>query len=172
MGASFGCSADELFSLLTTSESLKKWFGTVKIDEFVYEIEGNASGRIESCTNNSFLITWEHEGNVSYLNVEVGAETPERSTLNAGFSSNPQDISVEFSEKYGSGATGIGWDLSLWGLQRLTEGLDPRGFTAQEYAEFVSESAAAWADADRASGIEETVARQRAENSRNFYMGE
>ncbi|WP_080796662.1 hypothetical protein [Corynebacterium pacaense] len=172
MGASYEVPADELFLLLTTSENLAKWFGNVKIDEFVYEIEGNASGRIESCRDNSFLVTWENAGAISYLSVEVLADGQAASTLNAGFSTKPEDIPEEFRQKYGSGATGTGWDLSLWGLQRLTQGLDPRGFTEQEYADFVAASSTAWAEADISAGVAEREARARAENTRRFYMGE
>lgn len=169
--AKFPISAGKLFDYLTTSEHLAKWFGTVRIDEFTYDIEDNASGRIESCKDNSFLVTWEYEGTVSYLNVEVTQASEEESLFNAGFSEPVSDSSTDFAEKYGPGASGIGWDLSLWGLQRYISGVITKP-APEEYAAFITESAQAWGEADIVSGTAPETARNRAENSRLFYVGE
>lgn len=168
--AQFVVSPATLFDYLTSPAHLQKWFGTVSRDEFVYQIEGNASGRIESCKNNSFLITWEFNGTVSYLNVEITQLSTDTAQLAAGFSTNVADIKEDFAKKYGAGATGVGWDLSLWALQRYVSGATAEP-TPEDYSSFVTASAHAWAEADAESGIEADAARTQAENARLFYLG-
>lgn len=170
LSAEFPTSAHTLFGYLTEPDHLNKWFGKVQRDEFLYEIEGNAHGRIESCKDNSFLITWEVDGKVSFLNVEITRITDGSAQLSAGFSTDIEDIKQDFDQKYGSGATGVGWDLSLWALRRYISGMT--GEPAQEdYSAFVTDSATAWGVADEASGIDPDVTRTHAENTRRFYLG-
>lgn len=167
VSARFPVPADVLFAYLTQEKHLEQWFGKVTRDEFVYEIEDTASGRIESCTDHSFLITWEKGGDVAFLNVEV---TPDDdSLLAAGYSTRTEDLREDFADRYGSGATAVGWDLTLWALDRYIAGVTaepPR----EAYAEFVAHSARGWADADAAAGVAgdpETIA----DNTYRFYLG-
>ncbi|GAB3594208.1 hypothetical protein GCM10027580_14680 [Corynebacterium faecale] len=165
LGATFAVPADDLFRRLTDTEHLSRWFGTVTRDEFVFEIEGNAHGRIESCTENSFLITWEKDGDLSYLNVEI-TPTAEGSELAAGFSTADEGIDAVSRERYGW----LGWDLSLWALDRYISGVteDP---TRDSYEAFVISASDAWARADEASGVDTETANLRADNTRRFYLG-
>lgn len=169
LSTQFSLPATQLFDYLTTPEHLKNWFGKVDRDEFVYEIENNAHGRIESCKDDSFLITWEIDGTVSFLNVEVTQLSEGQSQLAAGFSTNAEDIDENFAQKYGPGATGVGWDLSLWALHRyISAGAEEPDRDA--YEAFVTASAHAWGAADEASGSDPETARNQAENTRRFYL--
>lgn len=165
LDATFAVPADTLFRHLTDAEHLSRWFGTVTRDEFLYQIEGIAHGRIESCTDNSFLITWEKDGDLSYLNVEI-TPAAEGSQLAAGFSTAVDDIDITSRERYGW----LGWDLSLWALNRYISGVTEEP-TREAYEAFVISAADAWARADEASGVETDTADLRAENTRRFYLG-
>lgn len=169
VSARFPVPAEVLFTYLTEEKHLEQWFGKVTRDEFLYEIEGTASGRIESCTDNSFLITWEKDGEVSFLNVEV---TPDGagSLLAAGYSTRTEDLREDFTNRYGSGATAVGWDLTLWALDRYIAGVTgepPR----DAYAEFVAHSARGWANADAAAGTIPGDPETIADNTYRFYLG-
>lgn len=165
LGATFPVPADMLFAYLTDVEHLSKWFGTVRRDDFLYEIEGTAHGRIESCTDNSFLITWEKDGEVSYLNVEI-TPTTQGSELAAGFSTAVDDIDEDSKYHYGW----LGWDLSLWALRRYISGVTEEP-TREDYAAFVNGAVDAWAQADGASGTDADTTAVRAGNTRRFYLG-
>ena len=166
----FRISAGTLFAYLTEVEHLARWFGTVKRDDFVYEIRDSAHGRIESCKDDSFLITWETDDKVSFLNVEITQMPDGTVQLAAGFSTNAADISEDFAEKFGPGATGIGWDLNHWALDRYIAG-DVEEPTTEAFEAFVAASSSAWAEADVAAGVDAETAGKRAENSRLFYLG-
>lgn len=170
LSAQYPLSAAQLFDYLTSPEHLKNWFGKVNRDEFIYEIENNAQGRIESCKDHSFLITWELDGVVSFLNVEITEISEGVAQLAAGFSTDAKDIKEHSDEKYGSGATGVGWDLSLLSLRRYVSGVAEEP-SQQEYAAFVADSAHAWGEADQASGVDPETTRKQSENTRRFYLG-
>lgn len=92
--------------------------------------------------------------------------TAEGSELAAGFSTADEGIDAVSRERYGW----LGWDLSLWALDRYISGVteDP---TRESYEAFVISASDAWARADEASGVDTETANLRADNTRRFYLG-
>ena len=81
-------------------------------------------------------------------------------------------------ETYGSGAVGVGWDLSLVGLaQHLASGgmQDPAEGMAWSMSEegkaFIRGCAEGWGAAEASGGEDPAKARARAEATAKFYTG-
>src|SRR5262249_41938734 len=81
--------------------------------------------------------------------------------------------------QFGPGAVGVGWDMTLMGLDRhLATGVanDPQQFMAwvgsPEGKDFVRRSSAAWGRASIAAGTEEAAATAAAQRTTAFYTGE
>jgi len=89
--------------------------------------------------------------------VHAGIETPERWA------------------EFGPGATGVGWDLALLGLNQYLGGelvADPADWEASpEIVEYSRRSAWAWADAHRAAGGPADEAEAAARNTAKFSTG-
>ena len=88
-------------------------------------------------------------------------------------------IGADHLEKYGPGAVGVGWDLSLHGLGlhvgNPAAALDPAAFEAwtvsDEGKAFVRASGEAWGAAHIASGEPAEAARAKADRTTAFYTG-
>jgi hypothetical protein len=88
-------------------------------------------------------------------------------------------VGAEHLAKYGPGAVGIGWDLSLSGLERHIENpsvpLDPAAFEAWSMSSdgkaFLRGCGEAWGAAHIASGEPADEARAKAERTIAFYTG-
>ncbi|HEU4755678.1 MAG TPA: SRPBCC domain-containing protein, partial [Agromyces sp.] len=72
---------DDVWDALTSVERIPRWFLPISGDLRLggrYDIEGNASGTVESCdAPRSFGVTWEYGGGITWLTVrlsEVDAE--------------------------------------------------------------------------------------------------
>jgi hypothetical protein len=86
-----------------------------------YQLEGNAGGTVESCVApNSFALTWEFGGMVSWLSVTF--TEADGGTILELVHEAPVD--PEFWAQYGPGAVGLGWDGALLGLGMHVE-IDP-----------------------------------------------
>jgi hypothetical protein len=82
-------------------------------------------------------------------------------------------------DKFGPGAVGIGWDLSLMGLTRHLESraaADPGAAMAwmgsADGKAFMSQSGEAWCAADVAGGEDPATAKARSDRTIAFYRGE
>ena len=102
---------------LTNAERLPRWFAPVSGDMKLggrYAIQGNASGTVTACTPPTTLdLTWEFGGGVSWVEVRIVDEGPERARLTL---CHVSILDEEFWPTYGPGAVGAGWDLGLLGL--------------------------------------------------------
>jgi uncharacterized protein YndB with AHSA1/START domain len=166
----------DLWDALTNADRIPRWFLPVSGDLQVggrYQIEGNASGVVERCKEpESFAVTWEFGGMVSWLEVML---TPNgtHTTLELAHEAH---VDPNLWAQFGPGAVGIGWDLGLMGLGLHIEGgapVDPREAaafpTSPEGVEFVRRAAAGWADAAVEDGDEADPAHEAAARAVAFY---
>lgn len=173
----FSVEQNDLWEALTNLERLPRWFGSVRGDLRPgghYEIEGNASGRIECCeVPDCFFLTWEFGDQVSWVAVHLVARS-DGTELSISHESAVED--PEFWAEYGPGAGGVGWDLGLLSLDRYLASdpeFDPTA--AEEFATssdgrtFITASAWGWAEAGIADGDDAAGAREAAERTIAFY---
>lgn len=172
---------DDLWAALTHPERIPRWFLPISGELRVggrYQLQGNAGGEIQRCTPPAELrVSWEFNGDVSFVEVRLTALDPERTRLELQhhLSTGPS----EHWDKYGPGATGAGWDLTLYGLGlhlASGESNDPAKFMAwmgsAEGKAFCRSSAAAWGQAHIAAGAAPEVALASAERTAAAYTGE
>lgn len=177
---SFATDQDNLWDALTNPDRLPTWFlpitgGTNPGDR--YQLEGNAGGEILLCQpKNRFEITWEFDGQVSWVHVSLTPSGQGTDFKLEHLAHIPEDDS--FWTQYGPGATGIGWDLGLIGLDlHITTGqpnnadefmawmMGPQG------KEFSIGSSTAWGQAAIKGGTPEETALKAVANSTAFFTG-
>jgi uncharacterized protein YndB with AHSA1/START domain len=172
---------DDLWDAVTNPERLPRWFLPVEGELELggrYQLKGNAGGTITRCDRPSALdVTWEFGGGMSWVTVRLAPEGKKtRLTLEHIVLASDVD---EHWKQFGPGAVGVGWDLTIMGLDRHIasggEKLDPaavEAWTASvEGKAFIRASATAWADAHIAGGEDAAVARGMAERTAAFYTG-
>lgn len=169
---------DELWDACTNPERIPRWFlpisGELRLGGH-YELEGNASGTIQTCEPPRRLsATWEYAGNVSWIEVRL---TP---TDNGATHLELEHIAPDDDQKwaeFGPGAVGVGWDLALMSLGRHlasdTLSYDPAAWSRREAGrEFISLCSQRWCDASTAAGTDPTDARAAADRTTAFYTPE
>ncbi|MDH5147971.1 SRPBCC family protein [Brevibacterium casei] len=180
LSQTYPTSVDDLWEACTEPERLARWFAPVSGDLRPggrYAIEGNASGTIEACeAPRTFAITWEFGGGTSQVSVRVDPDGDgARLTLEHAATA---EAGSEFWTRYGPGATGVGWDLSLLGLALHLKAGTGRPEDEEAFAQtpavqrFIRASSAAWGEASAAAGTPEPEARAAAERTTAFYLGE
>ena len=173
----------DLWEAITTPDRLARWFTTVTGDLVLggrYQLKGNAEGTITKCEPPHALdLTWEFGGATSWVTVrleKVGAESTRLTLEHIA----PRDaIGEEHFKKFGPGATGVGWDLSFYGLDMhlgapetvLDHEAAERWLVSSEGKQFVRGSGEAWAHAHVLYGEPAASAREMAENTIAFYTG-
>lgn len=166
----------DVWDALTNPERIPRWFLPVSGDLVVggrYQLEGNASGVVESCLEpESFAVTWEFGGQVSWLRVQL-SETDGGTRLELAHEAH---VDPQLWAQFGPGAVGIGWDLALLGLgQHLDTGsaLDPAEGAAwpltPEGTRFVRQAGESWGQAAIADGDDPEQAGAAAEGAIAFY---
>lgn len=179
---SYDTTVDDLWNAVTTPARLARWFGKVDGDLKLggrYHITGNASGTITRCDAPQALdLTWEFGGGTSWVTLRLEPEAT-KARLTLEHIAHRGGIGEEHLKKYGPGAVGIGWDLSLHGLERHFR--DPGASVDHAEAEawsmseegkaFARGSGEAWGEAHAASGEDPTEARAKAERTIAFYTG-
>lgn len=165
---SFPVSAPRLFAALTQPDQLSTWFRKVETDEFTFNFEYGARGRIESCEKLLFFISWEIDEVESFINVDVEPTGENSAALYLGFSTVRLSRKTKFVEEYGAGATRVGGDISLVKLDRYLTG-KPIEIDSEEYQELVNDSSRLWQKADVESGLGEREAAELAAQTREFY---
>jgi len=171
-----------LWDAITTPERLARWFLPVEGDLKLggrYQLKGNAGGTITRCDPPEALdLTWEFAGGTSWVNLRL-ASASKKTRLTLEHIAHKDGIGREHLEKYGPGATGVGWDLGLQGLkQHLTSpgvAVDPAAFEAwtasSDGKAFIRKCGEAWGEAYIASGANPGEARAQAERTIAFYTG-
>lgn len=179
-GRTYATTALDLWGALTTPERLSRWFLPISGDLCLggrYQFEGNAGGTIQECVEPELIkATWEFGGGVSWLTLRL---IPQSDGTRLELE-HEAPLMPGFSDVYGPGAVGVGWDGGFFGLGIHLEDpsaekpveADPTWPTTPEGKAFYGASAAAWGEADAASGTPSDEARSRAETTRKFYTGE
>jgi uncharacterized protein YndB with AHSA1/START domain len=175
----YDTTVEDLWEACTSAERLRVWFAPVTGDLRLagqYQVEGNASGTIESCTApHSFSATWEFDGETSWITVRVDPEE-EGARLTLKHTARA-DTDAEFWQRFGPGATGVGWDLAFLGLaQHLRPGVDEleeEGWEAtDEGRRFVIASNERWGEASAEFGTPRAQAEAARDRTTAFFLGE
>lgn len=179
-GRTYETDVVDLWDALTNADRIARWFLPISGDLRQggrYQFEGNAGGTIQECVEPERVkMTWEFAGGVSWLTVRL--------TANANGTrlelEHEAHLIPDFSDVYGPGAVGVGWDGGFLGMAIHVKDptvakppeADPEWPMSPEGKSFFGAAAAAWggADADAGTPVEEAMAR--AETTRKFYTGE
>lgn len=168
---------DDVWDACTNPDRIPRWFLPVSGELRPgghFQLEGNAGGTITRCDPpNAFDATWEHGGEVSWIELRLSAQEGGGATcLELTHISQVDDR----WEQYGPGAVGVGWDVGLMGLARhLGPGpaIDPAQGAAwmrsEEGRRFMTLSSEGWHDAHVAAGEDRAVARAAADRTTAAY---
>jgi uncharacterized protein YndB with AHSA1/START domain len=177
----YDTSIEDLWDAITSEERIPRWFLPVSGDLRLggrYQLEGNAGGSISECDPpRRVAITWEFAGAVSWVTVQLAAESRERTRLQL---EHVQLVSDHWKQ-FGPGATGVGWDLALMGLELYvashgvpvdrSEGM--AWVMSAEGKNFSRRSSEDWCRAHIASGtIDEAGAKAAAMQTAAAYTGD
>ena len=174
----YATSVEDLWDAVTNADRIPRWFlpvsGNLEPDGR-YQLEGNAEGRITECEPLShFALTWEFAGDVSWVNVCISAGGDGHTRLTLTHTMRHSD----HWDEYGPGATGVGWELGLVGLDlHITQPDEPMPdetafATSPEGRAFIAGSSDGWAQAAVADGAGPATARAAADRTTAFYTGE
>ena len=134
---SYETSVEDLWDACTNAERIPRWFLPVSGELRLggrYQLEGNAGGKIESCDPpHRFSTTWEYGGSMGWIEVRLSTQDDTHTLFEL------EHISLVegggYWDRFGPGATGVGWDLALVGLAlhlAVGSGMDPREVAALE----------------------------------------
>lgn len=176
----YDTSREDLWDVVTNPERIPRWFSPVSGDLKLggrYQIEGNASGTITRCKPpEEIALTWEHAGTTSWVEVRLEAAPRGRTLLRLEHIYHPWE---EFEKQYGPGAGGVGWELSLAGLDlhlaSPAEALTPAQLESvwlktEDGEAFIRGASEGWGAAAIASGAPEVEAREAAQRTAQFYL--
>ena len=172
---------DDLWDAVTNIERIPRWFLPISGDLRVggsYQLEGQAGGKILTCDPpRNFTATWEFGGNVSWIDVTVTGDGPDRARLILEHIAQVADD--EIWRQFGPGAVGMGWDSMLLGLAihvSTGESIDPsfgqQWTGTEEGRRFLTLSGDKWYAASITFGVDPTTARAMADRCIKAYLGE
>ncbi|MDA7948074.1 MAG: SRPBCC family protein [Hyphomicrobiaceae bacterium] len=172
----------DLWNALTDKDRLRRWFANVTGDFRQggrFSIEANADGDIIACEPPRLLtLTWEFGGNTSWVNVTI-ERSDEGALLTLEHEHPVDEESRAHWDKYGPGATGVGWELALLGLEMHLSGDGTSTIEAgQTWAGSTTGKATlrvwaeAWGRAHTEAGTDAQTAMDSAERTAAFYTGE
>ncbi len=175
----FDTDQDSLWHALTNIDRIPQWFMPISGDLRLggsYQLEGNAGGEITECEpHEHFALTWVFQDQISWVDIKLTVPADGHTALRLEHIAH---VPADFWEQYGPGATGIGWDLSLLGLDQhfLTgDKIEPDNadtwMGTAEGQEFVRRSSHAWRQASIQSGTDRDLAISSAEKITAIYLG-
>lgn len=176
----YGTDVADLWNAVTDIERIPRWLMPITGDLRVggsYQLKDHAGGTILTCDPpKTFTATWEYGGNVSWIEVTVSSDGPDRSRL---VIEHVAQVDDEMWQQFGPGAVGIGWDSMLLGLALHTstgESVDPSAgqewLGTEQGRRFLRLSGEGWCGADVESGTEQASARASADRCLQAYLGE
>jgi uncharacterized protein YndB with AHSA1/START domain len=177
---SYDTDTEDLWDAVTNIERIPRWLMPISGDLKVggsYQLEGNAGGTVLTCDPpKTFTATWEFGGNVSWIDVSIATDGPDRARLVIEHIAHVDD---ETSRQFGPGAVGMGWDSMLLGLAlHLSTGqtVDPAAgqewLATEDGRRFLKLSGEQWYAANVASGKDPAAAREAADRCLKAYLGE
>jgi uncharacterized protein YndB with AHSA1/START domain len=172
----------DLWNAITDKARIPRWFAPVDGDLALggkYQIKGNAGGTVTACEPpRSFALTWEFGGGMSWVEVELAEAGDDTTRLTLRHIAPLDDKSEEFWDRFGPGAVGVGWDLSLMGLgwhietgesnERFAEDTWSLSDEGKAFATWSSED---WTAASIAYGTAKEAANRAGANTTAFYTG-
>ena len=169
---------DDVWDAITNGERIPRWLMPISGELRLggrYQLEGNAGGEVVTCEKPTRLgVTWEYGGQVSWVDVDLTAESAGRTTLRMRHAARIDDDAMW--KQFGPAAVGIGWDSMLLGLaQHLGSGggIRPEEALAwqlsPEGVAFMTASGRAWAAAAVAAGDDEAEAVGAADRTIAMY---
>jgi len=172
----------DLWSAITEKQRIERWFGEVSGDfkrGGRFSIEGNADGDIISCDPpHTLALTWEFGGNKSWVTAKI-QEAKDGALLTLEHEIPTDKESEVHWEKYGPGATGVGWEMAMLGLDGHFQMNGQSVIAAgQEWAEGkegknrLRSWAEAWGKAHVEDGTPTKIAMETAARTADFYTGE
>jgi len=170
---------EDVWDAITNAARIPRWFLPVSGDLRLggrYALRGNASGEITGCNAPRHLaLTWEFGGEVSFVKVDL-VESPDGGTHLA--LEHVAHVDDARWNQFGPGAVGVGWDMTLMGLDRhLASGasVDPLQAMAwlgsPDGKDFIRRSSDEWCRASIASGTDAEAAKAAAERTTAAYTG-
>ena len=177
---SYDTDQDDLWDAVTNIERIPRWFLPISGDLTVggaYQLEGQAGGTILTCDPpKNFTATWEYGGNVSWIDVSVSSDGPDRARL---VLEHITDVDDEIWREFGPGGVGMGWDSMLLGLAlhlATGESVDPsfgqQWLGTEGGRRFLALSGEQWYAANVALGVDRAAARALADRCLKAYLGE
>ena len=173
----FAAASDDVWGAVTSAERIPRWFLPITGDLALggrYQLEGNAGGEITACEPGSHVaMTWEFAGDVSWVDVRLAQEGDGRVRLTLAHA----QLHSPFWDRYGPGATGVGWEMALMGLALHLEDPDAAMpeeeafLTSSEGMALVDRFSEAWARAAADAGEDEDAAGLAARRTAAFYTG-
>lgn len=175
---SYATTSEDLWDAVTNPERLERFFSPVSGELKLggrYKIEGNADGTITECVPPKyFAATWEFGGEVSWIEVRIATDGEGRSRLALSHICPIDD----HWKKYGPGAAGVGWDLSLLGLEahlsdRAFDRSDGQALMISDEGKgYMDDASEDWGRAAIAAGENPVKAEAAAKRTTAFYTGE
>jgi len=177
---SYDTDQDDLWDAVTNIARIPRWFLPISGDLTVggaYQLEGQAGGTILTCDPpKNFTATWEYGGNVSWIDVSVSSDGPDRARL---VLEHITDVDDEIWREFGPGGVGMGWDSMLLGLAlhlATGESVDPsfgqQWLGTEDGRRFLALSGEQWYAANVALGVDRAAARALADRCLKAYLGE
>ena len=169
---------DDLWDAVTNPERIPRWFLPITgelTEGGRYQLEGNAGGTITRCDKpHGYAATWEWEDNVSWIEVRLSPEGDRRSRFEL---EHVAHVDQEFWDRFGPTATGIGWEMGLFGLASHLAApdapLDPQAVQAWPQTDqgkaLLRASADAWIEAYIATGADPETAHGMGERGYAAY---
>ncbi|MGH8218130.1 MAG: SRPBCC family protein [Steroidobacteraceae bacterium] len=169
---------EDVWDALTNRKRIPRWFLPIEGDLTPggrFQLQGNAGGTITRCEPPSALdLTWEFGGGMSWVTVRFEPEG-KRTRLTLEHIVHAADVDAHWA-RYGPAAVGVGWDLTLRGLDlhvQSGKSVDPTKAQAWMASEdgkaFMRASADAWADAHILAGENPEIAKGMAQRTAAFY---
>jgi len=171
----------DLWDAVTNIERIPRWFLPISGDLKVggaYQLEGQAGGTVLTCDPpENFTATWEFGGKVSWIDVNVTSDGPDRARL--VLEHIMPVVDDEIWRQFGPGAVGMGWDSMLLGLALhlgTGESIDPsfgqQWLGTEDGRRFLTLSAEQWHAVSVEFGVDATAARAMADRCLAAYLGE
>lgn len=171
----------DLWDAVTNIDRIPRWFLPISGDLKVggsYQLEGQAGGTVLTCDPpTNFTATWEYGGKVSWIDVSIGSDGPDRARFVLEHIVPVDDD--EMWGQFGPGAVGMGWDGMLLGLAiHLSTGetVDPsfgqQWMGTEDGRRFLTLSSGQWYTANVAFGVDPATARGLADRCLKAYLGE
>ena len=174
----YDTSPADLWEAITSADRIPRWFTPITGDLKPggrYQLQGNAGGQILICEPPRHLkVTWEYGGDTSFVEVRIAKDgAGSKLTLEHAMHGGE-----DHWNKFGPGATGVGWDLALLGLSQHTvtrsaktaeEGM--AWMMSENGKAFVRASSEAWGQAHIAAGADRAAAEAAASQTTAAYTG-